>query len=177
MRSWQPWIVGAVLAPLACQSGASYDEGPPTAHSVLVPRSRDNDLRGVALFVEEEEGLRVTVDLLRAPDGVHAVHLHKIGDCSAWDARSTGSHFNPDRKPHGPPGSPDSHAGDLGNIEVRNGSGRLEFVSALLTVQPGLYSVVGRSIVVHEYEDDFVTQPEGNSGMRIACGEIELRQN
>ncbi|MCC6558155.1 MAG: superoxide dismutase family protein, partial [Polyangiaceae bacterium] len=31
------------------------------------------------------------------------------------------------------------------------------------------------SIVVHEGEDDYVTQPSGNVGEAIACGEIALR--
>ena len=31
--------------------------------------------------------------------------------------------------------------------------------------------VVGRTIVLHEMPDDFKTQPSGDSGMKIACGE------
>ena len=33
--------------------------------------------------------------------------------------------------------------------------------------------VVGRTIVLHEMPDDFKTQPSGDSGMKIACGEIK----
>ena len=33
--------------------------------------------------------------------------------------------------------------------------------------------VVGRTIVLHEMPDDFKTQLSGDSGMKIACGEIK----
>ena len=32
--------------------------------------------------------------------------------------------------------------------------------------------VVGKSVVIHSGIDDMITQPSGNSGIKIACGEI-----
>ena len=32
--------------------------------------------------------------------------------------------------------------------------------------------VIGRTLVIHLYPDDFQTQPSGDSGMKIACGVI-----
>lgn len=32
--------------------------------------------------------------------------------------------------------------------------------------------VVGKTVVIHDMPDDFRTQPSGNSGEKIACGEI-----
>ena len=34
--------------------------------------------------------------------------------------------------------------------------------------------IVGKAIVVHADEDDFVSQPSGAAGGRIGCGVIEL---
>ena len=34
-------------------------------------------------------------------------------------------------------------------------------------------SIIGKSVVVHEKEDDLKTDPSGNSGARQACGAIE----
>ena len=36
-----------------------------------------------------------------------------------------------------------------------------------------LAHIIGKSVVVHEKEDDLKTDPSGNSGARIACGVIE----
>ena len=33
--------------------------------------------------------------------------------------------------------------------------------------------LIGRSVIVHRYPDDYRTQPEGGSGDRIACGVIK----
>jgi Cu-Zn family superoxide dismutase len=35
-------------------------------------------------------------------------------------------------------------------------------------------SIVGKSVIVHEKEDDLKTDPTGNSGDRIACGVFQL---
>lgn len=32
--------------------------------------------------------------------------------------------------------------------------------------------IIGRTVVIHDMADDFYTQPSGNSGKKIACGEI-----
>jgi Cu-Zn family superoxide dismutase len=37
----------------------------------------------------------------------------------------------------------------------------------------GADSIIGKSLVVHEKEDDLKTDPSGNSGARQACGVIE----
>ena len=33
--------------------------------------------------------------------------------------------------------------------------------------------IIGRTVVIHENPDDFKTQPSGDSGSKIACGEIK----
>ena len=41
-----------------------------------------------------------------------------------------------------------------------------------VTIAPGANSIVGRSLVVHRDPDDYLTQPSGISGPRLACGAI-----
>ena len=34
--------------------------------------------------------------------------------------------------------------------------------------------IIGKTIIIHSSTDDFTSQPSGNSGSKIACGEIKL---
>jgi superoxide dismutase, Cu-Zn family len=69
------------------------------------------------------------------------------------------------------------HAGDLFNIEVdANGAAKATLQDAMVTLGDGPDSVShhgGTVIVIHAKEDDYKTDPAGNSGPRIACGVIE----
>ena len=106
--------------------------------------------------------------------GMHGIHVHETGDCSAEDFTSAGGHFNPMSVPHGGPADAERHAGDLGNIECSEGGVcHLEAESELLTVEAGPASVVGRAVILHEKMDDLVSQPTGAAGSRLACGVVE----
>ncbi|HEY3172187.1 MAG TPA: superoxide dismutase family protein [Thermoanaerobaculia bacterium] len=146
----------------------------PQARATIEPKSGSN-VRGWATFTERSTGgVRVEVHIENAPPGVHGLHLHEKGDCSAADASSAGGHFNPGGMPHAGPSDTMRHAGDFGNITIEaNGTGHLELVSDLLTVRPGPNSVVGKAIVFHEKVDDLKTQPTGNAGARLGCGVVQ----
>jgi Cu-Zn family superoxide dismutase len=76
-------------------------------------------------------------------------------------------------KPHGQPGSPDRHAGDLPALKAaKNGRAKVDVMLDVVTVAPGPASVVGRAVIVHADPDDYRTQPTGNAGARLACGVI-----
>jgi Cu-Zn family superoxide dismutase len=111
------------------------------------------------------------------PGGQFGFHVHEKGDCSAPDAASAGGHFNPTGKPHGHPDkTAERHAGDMPNLRSDGeGNAVYSFETNLLTVGPGATSVVGRAVVVHANPDDDTSQPAGNSGPRIGCGLIRLR--
>jgi Cu-Zn family superoxide dismutase len=64
------------------------------------------------------------------------------------------------------------HAGDFGNIEA-DASGKAHVDWKGKVNMSGADSIIGKSLVVHEKEDDLKTDPSGNSGSRIACGAIE----
>jgi len=104
--------------------------------------------------------------------------VHALGNLTAG-CDSLGSHYNPAAATHGAPDALVHHGGDLGNIKA-DGAG-LAYVKATM---PGvqLNNILGRSVVVHELEDDLGmgdnSQPgvqghtsltTGNAGARIAC--------
>ncbi|KAH9246995.1 hypothetical protein BASA81_015426 [Batrachochytrium salamandrivorans] len=93
---------------------------------------------------------------------------------------SCGGHFNPFGKNHGSPQDAERHAGDLGNIVAgEDGVARVDLVDANIPLfGPG--TIVGRSLVVHDGEDDLGRggHPDslktGNAGGRAACAVVAL---
>ena len=130
-----------------------------------------SQVTGTVTFTKVGDEVQVVADIQNLKPGKHGFHIHEKGDCSAADAASAGAHFNPTQKHHGGPMTADHHAGDLGNIEAdASGKAHLDWKGKLSL--SGKDSIIGRSVVVHEKEDDLKTDPSGNSGARIACGTI-----
>ena len=108
--------------------------------------------------------LEITVPV-RAGKSV-AVHIHEHGDCGDMGKMAHG-HWNPTNAQHGKWGSVSFHSGDIGNIKLdAKGKGKLT-----VSGKPDK-NILGKSIIVHSGEDDYTTQPSGNSGSRIGCGVI-----
>ncbi|WP_235186231.1 superoxide dismutase family protein [Lysobacter antibioticus] len=110
--------------------------------------------------------------------GVHAIHIHEKGDCSAADASSAGDHFNPYGHRHGSVKNGEHHVGDMENI-VANAKGEA-IVKAIVHGASlgggGLNDIGGRALVIHAMPDDYASQPSGKAGKRIACGVLEVAQ-
>jgi Cu-Zn family superoxide dismutase len=169
-----------LFAPVVVLSACGGSPPPPASapgasNRVEVPLAAKSgsQLSGKATFTEVDGGVKVTVQVAGAPPGKVATHVHEKGDCSAPDGASAGGHFNPAGKPHGLPGSPERHLGDLGNIEVKpDGTGATEIVVQGANLRAGdPNSYLGRAIIVHDKQDDG-GQPVGNAGGRIGCGVI-----
>lgn len=131
---------------------------------------------GRLTLVQENTGVRIRGDVTGLqPDREHAFHVHEIGDCSAPDATSAGNHFNPLEQPHGHPIGGPHHAGDMLNLHANSqGVAQVDILTSSLTVggnEPT--DVIGKALVVHADQDDYQSQPDGNSGDRLACGVIE----
>ncbi|WII72445.1 superoxide dismutase family protein [Bdellovibrio sp. 22V] len=139
-----------------------------------------NDAQGKQVgdvnLTEEVNGVQVIVNLKDLPPGTYALHFHENGKCEGPDFKSAGDHFNPEKRKHGNvKGGP--HAGDMKNIKVeKDGTGHLEEKNARVTLKEGANSLLkkgGTSVILHERADDMKSQPAGNAGKRIACGEIK----
>ncbi len=147
-----------------------------TASANLESRS-GSTVTGTATFTEEDGKVTVKLDVSGATPGKHGAHIHENGDCSAPDATSAGGHWNPSGVNHGAPEASPHHAGDLGNLTVgEDGKGTLTLSSAEWQLDTGAANdVLGKAVVIHADEDDLTTQPAGNSGGRVACGVIVMR--
>ena len=114
-----------------------------------------------------------------APGSVHGFHVHEFaapgGDCAAAAA-----HYNPFGRNHGAPGDPpeDRQVGSNGNVVADERGVASGVLTESLVRLFGETSVVGRSVVLHEGEDDLGRggQPcsltTGCAGGRLACGTI-----
>jgi superoxide dismutase, Cu-Zn family len=134
------------------------------------------DSVGKVKLQEVSSGIKLTFDLKGLPSGEHAVHIHDKGECKKPDFKSSGKDLNPDEKEHGLLHPKGSHAGDLRNIIVEDdGTVKAEIMAANLTLKEGKKTLIkknGTTLVIHEEKDDGMTQPEGDAGDGIACGEI-----
>src|SRR6266567_5019880 len=97
---------------------AADTAAPKQAVAVLHPTAGQK-CHGVVRFTEEGDSVKVVADLEGlSPGQKHAFHIHQYGDCTAPDAMSAGSHYNPEGHQHGLPDGENRHAGDLGNVEA-----------------------------------------------------------
>ena len=132
------------------------------------------DLYGEVKFFRVPMGTIVVTELFGLPDNndmcasnVYGFHIHENGDCTGNmdDAfANAGMHFDMHDCPH------PAHTGDMPALFAFHGYAWNAFYTERFT--PDM--VVGYSVIVHSQADDFMTQPSGDSGMKIGCGIIEI---
>ena len=134
------------------------------------------DLQGTVRFYENSRGVLVVTEVIGLPtpqktceSPIFALHIHEGGSCSGNEQdpfADGGMHYNPRGCPH------PHHAGDMPPLFGVNGYAFGAFVTDRFTIR----DIVGRSVILHGSPDDFTTQPSGNAGEKIACGEIMGRR-
>ncbi|MGZ5936318.1 MAG: superoxide dismutase family protein [Rhizomicrobium sp.] len=149
------------------------------ARAVARLSARDGQQVGTANFIATSHGVLIEFDIKGLTPGPHAIHIHTSGNCDpkvGFTSAGPDLSFEPTKlhgflAPHGP------HPGDLPN-EYAAGDGTLHasVISNAISLGNGKKSIFdrdGASIIVHAKADDYVSQPAGNSGDRVACGVIE----
>ena len=160
---------------LLCSSVAFGQGAPKSAHADIVNAQGQNI--GTAKILPAKEGVKIEVNVSQLPPGNHGIHIHAVGKCEGPAFTTAGGHLNPDTKKHGKDNPEGPHAGDLLMIDVKaDGTAKATLLDTMVTLGDGANSLFhdgGTAIVIHEKEDDYKTDPTGNSGGRIACGVIQ----
>ncbi|HEX8471781.1 MAG TPA: superoxide dismutase family protein [Brevundimonas sp.] len=149
----------------------------PVAVATAALKTADGADAGTVTSFEGPKGMIFRIDGKGWPAGWHAVHLHAVGTCEGPAFTSAGGHVNhaEGARPHGllnKSGGPD--LGDLQNVyAAADGSVHADVYLAWegLNAKPSDYiDANGLSFLVHASPDDYVSQPIGGAGARIACG-------
>lgn len=116
-----------------------------------------------------DKGLIVAFEVSGLAPGQHGVHLHEAGRCDPPTFASSGADWSDPGRTHGmTPSGP--HDGDWDNLEVASdGRGSTD---RMIGRWHHRIPDAGLSMVIHADEDDETTQPDGNSGERIACAVV-----
>lgn len=154
------------------------DEGvfPSMAHGTADMIGLEGESIGSANLLDGPNGLMIRVEL--APGsltpGWHGIHLHATGDCSDVGMyKMSGGHVGKMEGGHGLLNPKGPENGDLPNIwAAADGSAGYEAFTTLDTLG-ALVDEDGSAIIIHEGEDDHMTQPIGGAGARVACGVIK----
>jgi superoxide dismutase, Cu-Zn family len=144
------------------------------AHAEL--KSRDGKDLGKIRIVETTAGVLIRVKLKGLTPGAHGFHITKVGKCEG-EFESAGPIYNPLGAKHGYLNLEGPMAGDLPNLVVpASGEVEMDLVSAFVTLnkesEDSLVDNDGAAFVIHEKPDDYKSEPDGNSGARVACGVI-----
>ena len=135
-------------------------------------------IQGEVCFYQKKGGVEVRCVFTRLPPGEHGFHIHRAGDLRGEGCKLACDHWHKGRPTiHGGPPSHKGprHTGDLGNLNL-NGKESLE--KTLFLKHVVLEELYGRSVIIHEDEDDYGRGPHedskttGHSGARIGCAVI-----
>ena len=133
---------------------------------------------GTISLNDSRKGLEINTSLSRLPPGDHGTHIHEFGSLApkikgdkVIAGGAAGSHYDPDGAGyHGSP-TGTGHKGDLPKIHANaHGESNQTLYAPRLTLK----EIMGRSIVIHRYGDNYSDTPLPNGGgkERMAGGII-----
>ena len=130
------------------------------------------EIKGIVEFKELQNGVMVTAEVSGLPRSENGCkgrffgfHIHEGTSCTGNEEDEFANaqmHYNPTGCDH------PYHAGDLPPLLENNGYAYMKVLVDKFKVQ----DIIGKVIIIHDMPDDFTTQPSGNAGEKIACGEI-----
>ncbi len=148
----------------------------PDAWAALSGSANNPDLHGTVRFYQTKYGVLTAAEVSGLPvaaercgNAVFGFHIHSGSRCSGNEDDPFAdalTHYNPENCPH------PAHAGDLPPLFANRGYAFQVFLTDRFSVR----EIIGRTVIIHDAPDDFTSQPAGNAGAKIACGQIRARQ-
>lgn len=194
MKNWM--LASAAIALAAC-GGTEAETGTETAPgSMTMPKEAASmpglmsqsfavintsgvEIGEVTITDQAAGGVMLDLDVTAIPAGSHAIHFHTNGTCDLPGFTSSGGHYNPMDTNHGFDASaPNPHAGDMLNFEApASGVVKTQISNerVSLSIRDGfapLFDADSTALIIHASSDDYITQPTGAAGGRIACAVI-----
>ncbi len=135
--------------------------------------SKYPEISGCVYFYQMDHGVLVAAQMTGLPNAasgspnrIFAFHIHSGSRCSGTEADPFAdalTHYNPRGVSH------PNHAGDLPPLFGNHGYA----FQVVFTDRFSVGEIIGKTIIIHSGPDDFTSQPAGNAGEKIACGEIK----
>lgn len=137
---------------------------------------KEHGIQGEVVLSDRKQGVYLVAMFTKLPPGPHGFHIHKAGDLRGEGCMGLCEHYDIGRHCHGagPTSKKERHTGDLGNIAIQGARVRKTYYIKGTSVS----DLLGRSIIVHEDEDDLGdggfedSKTTGHSGKRIGCAII-----
>jgi Cu-Zn family superoxide dismutase len=135
-------------------------------------------IEGTVIFTQKNDYIRIVINIKGLnKNHKHGFHIHETGDLREG-CKSCCAHYNPGKTLHA--GLEGGHAGDLGNIKTdEKGECNMSIKTNKFTID----EILGRSIIIHQDEDDLGlgtfndSKTTGHSGSRIACSVIGISKD
>ena len=131
------------------------------------------NINGIVTFKETKDGVLITAKVHGLPKSVNSCtgrffgfHIHEGISCTGTlddEFSNSKSHLNTTNCPH------PFHIGDLPPLIENNGYAYMTVLINKFKIK----DILGKVVIIHDSPDDFITQPSGDSGTKIACGKIE----
>merc|ERR1719219_540243 len=168
----------------SCADLCSGDFKGGIASVTVMGSSEDSPVSGNVLMIQgqgDDDRVFLRGEIEGLEPGPHGFHIHEIGSTDEG-CTAAGGHFNPLNRTHGSPTDADRHVGDLGNVRTPEGESitPIDIADSIITLSSdATENIVGRTLVIHEGEDDLGdggtpdSGTTGNAGGRVACGIVQ----
>ena len=168
----------ALTSVVSAQTPVVSAPTPATAHVSQLKAASGANL-GKVTVTGTSRGVLLHIEATGLPPGWHGMHFHDKADCSDPAFKTAGAHVHGAAPVvHGLLNADANDPADLPNLYVApDGSATVELFTPLVTLQatdnrPALFDADGSALIIHANPDDYLTQPIGGSGARIACATL-----